>query len=129
MILAKLNVVPVRRGFWGSKLGKPHTVPTKVHGKCGSVHIRLIPAPRGTGIVAAGTPKKVIQMAGITDVFTCSRGHTRSLGNFVRATYEALKNTYAYLTPDLWTETRFAKPPAQEFTDLLSKAAKKRVEY
>lgn len=28
--LAKLSVVPVRRGYWGNKLGKPHTVPCKV---------------------------------------------------------------------------------------------------
>merc|ERR1711890_188969 len=58
IILAKLSVVPVRRGYWGSKLGAPHTVPAKVTGKCGSVSIRLVPAPRGTGIVAAPTPKK-----------------------------------------------------------------------
>jgi hypothetical protein len=45
-------------------------VPTKVTGKCGSVTIRLIPAPRGAGIVAARTPKKVLQMAGIEDCYT-----------------------------------------------------------
>ncbi|KAL0793737.1 hypothetical protein Bca101_065114 [Brassica carinata] len=37
IILAKLSVVPVRRGYWGNKIGKPHTVPCKVTGKCGSV--------------------------------------------------------------------------------------------
>ena len=36
-----------------------HTVPTKVTGHCGSVSVRLIPAPRGAGIVAGLTPKKV----------------------------------------------------------------------
>lgn len=36
-----------------------HTVPIKVTGKCGSVIIRLVPAPRGAGIVAARVPKKV----------------------------------------------------------------------
>jgi ribosomal protein uS5 len=30
IILAKLSVIPVRRGYWGNKLGKPHTVPCKV---------------------------------------------------------------------------------------------------
>ena len=30
IIMAKLSIVPVRRGFWGTKLGKPHTVPCKV---------------------------------------------------------------------------------------------------
>merc|ERR1712013_395892 len=53
IIQAKLSIIPVRRGYWGNKLGKPHTVPVKVTGKCGSVTVRLIPAPRGTSIVAA----------------------------------------------------------------------------
>merc|ERR1711878_210370 len=44
IILAKLSVIPVRRGYWGNKIGKPHTVPCKVTGKCGSVVVRLIPA-------------------------------------------------------------------------------------
>merc|ERR550539_1727307 len=37
IILAKLSVIPVRRGYWGNKIGKPHTVPCKVTGKCGSI--------------------------------------------------------------------------------------------
>ncbi|RCU25556.1 30S ribosomal protein S5, partial [Acinetobacter baumannii] len=32
IILAKLSVIPVRRGYWGNKIGKPHTVPCKVTG-------------------------------------------------------------------------------------------------
>merc|ERR1740129_322603 len=31
-----------------NRIGHPHTVPMKVNGKCGSVRIRLIPAPRGS---------------------------------------------------------------------------------
>ena len=82
IILAKLSIVPVRRGFWGNKIGKPHTVPTKVTGKCGSIWVRLIPAPRGTGIVSAPVPKKLLQMAGIEDCYTSARGSTGTLGNF-----------------------------------------------
>jgi len=48
---AKLNIAPVRKGYWGNKIGNPHTVPCKVTGKSGSVRIRLIPGPRGSGIV------------------------------------------------------------------------------
>uniref|UniRef100_A0A8C5JV26 S5 DRBM domain-containing protein n=1 Tax=Jaculus jaculus TaxID=51337 RepID=A0A8C5JV26_JACJA len=55
IILAKLSIVPVRRGYWGNKIGKPHTVPCR----CSSVLVRLIPAPRGTGIVSAPVPKKL----------------------------------------------------------------------
>ena len=79
------------------------------------------PAPKGAGIVAAGTPKKILKMAGLDDVYTCSRGHTRSMGNFVTATFLAIKNTYHYLTPDLWSETHYRKAPNQEFTDFLAK--------
>merc|ERR1711862_14780 len=50
IIAAKMNLIPVRRGYWGNKLGVPHTVPMKVHGKCGSVRVRLVPAPRGSGV-------------------------------------------------------------------------------
>lgn len=51
-------------------------------GKCGSVRMRLIPAPRGTGIVSAPVPKKLLTMAGIEDVYTSARGQTATLGNF-----------------------------------------------
>ena len=116
IIQAKMSTVPVRRGYWGNKIGKVHTVPIKATGKCGSVTIRLIPAPRGAGIVAARTPKKVLQMAGIEDCYTCSRGSRKTLGNFVRATFYALASTYGFLSPDLWTETKYTKAPLQEFT-------------
>jgi len=128
IILAKLTVVPVRRGYWGNKIGLPHTVPTKVTGKCGSVRVRLVPAPRGTGIVAARTPKKVLQFAGIQDVFTSSKGSTKTMGNFVKATFGALSATYAYLTPDLWKETRLSKTPYQEHTDFLFATSKEKVD-
>merc|ERR1712114_116697 len=84
-----LSVIPVRRGYWGNKIGKPHTVPCKVTGKCGSVLVRLIPAPRGTGIVSAPVPKKLLNMAGIEDCYTSASGATSTLGNFAKATYAA----------------------------------------
>jgi small subunit ribosomal protein S2e len=122
IIQAKLSIVPVRRGFWGNKLGKPHTVPCKVTGKCGSVTVRLIPAPRGTSIVAAGVSKKLLMMAGIEDCYTSACGTTSTVGNFAMATYMAISRTYSYLTPDMWAETEFQKTPYQEHTDYLAKS-------
>ncbi|KAF5839439.1 ribosoaml protein S2 [Dunaliella salina] len=121
IIQAKMSMVPVRRGYWGNKIGKVHTVPTKITGKCGSVSIRLVPAPRGAGVVAARVPKKVLQMAGIEDCYTSSTGSRKTLGNFVKATFFALSKTYGFLTPDLWRETKYTKSPLQEFTDFLAK--------
>jgi len=120
---AKLNVAPVRRGYWGRKGGMPHTVPCKVTGKCGSVRVRLIPAPRGTGLVASPAGKKLMHMAGIEDCYTSSRGHTRTMGNFIKAMFAALKNTYGYLSPDLWAEDVLTASPYQEHTDFLAKSA------
>ncbi|KAI7691169.1 hypothetical protein SSS_05445 [Sarcoptes scabiei] len=114
IILAKLSIIPVRRGYWGNKIGSPHTVPCKVTGKCGSVLVRLIPAPRGTGIVSAPVPKKLLTMAGIEDCYTSSRGSTCTLGNFAKATYFAIQKTYSYLTPDLWPVSALTKSPLQE---------------
>merc|ERR1719265_2479109 len=78
----------------GTVWGAPKTAPQKVTGKCGSVTMRLIPAPRGTGIVAANAPKKVLDFAGIKDVYTSARGKTCTLGNFIKATFNALKQPY-----------------------------------
>jgi len=103
VIAAKLNLVPVRRGYWGNKIGNPHTLPTKITGKCGSVRLRLIPAPRGTGVVGAPPTKKILGFAGVYDCFTQSRGNTDTMENFVRAAYDALYKSYCYLTPDLWS--------------------------
>ena len=102
VIAAKLNIIPVRRGYWGGKIGKPHTISTKITGKCGSVRVRLVPAPRGTGIVGAYPTKKLLGFCGVEDIFSQSTGSTDTCENFVRAIYDALYKSYKYLTPDLW---------------------------
>ncbi|KCV68219.1 30S ribosomal protein S2e, variant [Fonticula alba] len=129
MISAKLAISPVRMGYWGTKLGAPHTVPAKVSSKAGSVMCRLIPAPRGAGLVAAGTSKKVLQLAGIEDCYTCSTGKTRTLGNFVKATFGAIQKTYSFLTPDLWVDQPLIKAPNQQFSDYLAQKHNKDKKY
>jgi small subunit ribosomal protein S2e len=121
IILAKLSTIPVRRGYWGSIQGDPHTVPSKVSGKCGSVTSRLVPAPRGTGIVSSPTGRKLLQLAGITDCYTQTTGSTKTQGNFLKAMFQAITNTYSYLTPDLWMETHFSKDPYDQYAHLLQK--------
>jgi small subunit ribosomal protein S2e len=119
IIDAKQRIIPIRRGYWGKNSGLPHTVANKLMGKCGSVRVRLIPAPRGTGLVAAPVTKKILSMAGLDDCYTSSRGHTRTCGNFVKACFFALQKSYGFLTPDLWSETVFIAPPFQQHTDFL----------
>ncbi|GAA97587.1 uncharacterized protein L969DRAFT_75033 [Mixia osmundae IAM 14324] len=125
IILAKLSTVPVRRGYWGAKLGEPHTVPCKVSGKTGSVYVKLVPAPRGTGLVAAPASKRMLQLAGVADCYTQSRGNTSTIGNFIKATYAAITATYAVLTPDLWPQFALSQPPVDEFSSYLALTSKK----
>merc|ERR1711907_88933 len=126
IIAAKLSVIPVRKGYWGNKIGAPHTIPSKVTGKCGSVSVRLVPAPRGSGIVASRAPKKLLQFAGIQDVYTSSFGHTKTLGNFVKAPFQAISQSFGYLTPDLWVDLPLGETPYNQFSDHLAQSKDKR---
>ena len=117
IIIAKLAIIPIRRGYWGTNLGAPHSLPTKVTGKCGSVLVRLIPAPRGKGIVASPVVRKLIQLAGVEDVYTTSNGSTRTTENTLKATFAAIGNTYAFLTPNLWAQTPLAPSPLEVYAE------------
>jgi len=93
---AKLAVVPVLRGC-GSKecgCGGTHSVPFRIQGKCGSVRIRLMPAPVGVGLACADKVKQVLRLAGIEDIWSKTYGDTRTSENLVKATFDALKNAH-----------------------------------
>ena len=100
-IFAQLAIFPVKRGYWGPKTGNPHTVSQPVTGKFGPIVLRLIPAPRGSGIVASAISKKILALAGIEDVFTSCIGNTKSTSCFLVATYKALQITYRWPQKDL----------------------------
>ncbi len=92
---AKMNVVGIKRGCgsWECGCGLGHTVPFEVKGKAGSVEVELKPAPRGLGLASGGTAKKVLEIAGIKDVWARASGETRTTINFAKATYNALLKT------------------------------------
>lgn len=104
VVSAKLGIMPVRRGCgsWDCRCNENHSVPFKVVGKCGSVKVTLKPAPRGTGLVAAGVVKSVLSLAGIKDCWTRTRGQTKTAHSLAFATYDALKGLYGVLTPSDW---------------------------
>ena len=95
---AKLSVIPVLRGCGSGECGCGHThsIPFKVEGKCGSVKIRLIPAPAGVGLACADKVKQVLKLAGIEDIWSKTFGDTRTSENLVKATFNALKNAHKY---------------------------------
>ncbi|MEM0363793.1 MAG: 30S ribosomal protein S5 [Sulfolobaceae archaeon] len=105
---AKMNIIPVRRGCgsWQCTCGEPHSLPFKVTGKAGSVRVTLIPAPKGTGLVVGGALKTLLTYAGIKDAWSITKGETRTTENFIKAGYNALYNTYKFVTLQDWARKR-----------------------
>jgi small subunit ribosomal protein S5 len=95
IVNAKLNLIKVSRGCgsWECGCDTGHSIPIEVTGKAGSVRVTLKPAPQGIGLVTGETPKKVLTLAGIKDVWAVNRGQTRTTINYAKATFEALKQT------------------------------------
>ncbi len=95
---AKLNIIKVPRSCasWECGCGEPHTVPLEVTGKAGSVQVTLKPAPKGVGAVASDNTKILLEFAGISDVWTFSKGSMRTTINQMLALYDALAKLSSY---------------------------------
>lgn len=91
---AKKNMVKVRLGCgsWECSCGTGHSISQTAVGRSSSTQITLKPAPRGVGIVANKTTKKVLELAGVKDAWTFAKGRTRNKLNMVLATLDALKH-------------------------------------
>ncbi|MBI5065074.1 30S ribosomal protein S5 [Candidatus Woesearchaeota archaeon] len=90
---AKLSVFKIMRGCgsWECNCKTPHSIPFKVKGKCGSVEITLIPAPKGKGLVVEKECAKALRLAGIKDILSKTSGQTRDKMNLIEACFSALK--------------------------------------
>ncbi|MCR5045859.1 MAG: 30S ribosomal protein S5 [Treponema sp.] len=80
---AKRNLItlPIKRG----------TVPHDVIGKFKSSEVLLRPASAGTGIIAGGPVRAIMDAAGVTDIISKSLGSSSSV-NVVRATFDAIEH-------------------------------------
>lgn len=76
-----LVVVPIFRG----------TIPHVQFGKFGAAKVMLRPASQGTGVLAGGSMRAILESAGIKDVLAKSKGGSNP-ANVIKATIDALSN-------------------------------------
>ncbi|MFW9780022.1 MAG: 30S ribosomal protein S5 [Candidatus Heimdallarchaeota archaeon] len=106
IVLSKLNIVPIKRGCgsWECTCSNPHSIPFQTEGKVGSVRVILKPAPKGLGLVIGDVATNIMELAGISDIWSKTFGDTRTTQNFCKATFEALRATYARSHVTEWGE-------------------------
>ena len=95
-----LVVVGDEKGPVGAGMGKAAeiseapvlgtSIPHESIGRFGTGKVVLLPAPEGTGVIAGGAARAVLELAGIRDIRTKSYGTNNKI-NMVKATLEGLK--------------------------------------
>ena len=81
------------------------TIPHEAYGKVGRAVVMIKPAKKGTGVIAGGAARAVLELAGIKDIVSKSLGSNTQV-NVAKATLEALKTVR---TPEKIAELRGKK--------------------
>ncbi|MBQ9390517.1 MAG: 30S ribosomal protein S5 [Synergistaceae bacterium] len=82
---AKKNMVSVRHAG--------NTIPHPVVGEFGAARVLLKPCPEGTGVIAGGVVRAIMELGGVKDVVTKVTGRTSNAINIAHATLEAIRIT------------------------------------
>ena len=67
------------------------TIPHDAIGECGKARVLIKPAKEGTGVIAAGPVRVILELAGVKDIVSKSLGSNTKV-NMAKATLEALKS-------------------------------------
>ena len=90
MRFSALMVVGDEKGRVGCGMGKATEIPEAIRKGIDAAKKEMLPAPQGTGVIAGGPVRAVIEAVGIKDVVTKSIGSNNKI-NMVKATLEGLK--------------------------------------
>ena len=78
-----------QRKTWLEYLSSKETLPHEQKGKFGGARVNIIPAAPGTGVIAGGAVRTVLEAVGVHDVLSKSQGSSNP-HNVVKATFDAL---------------------------------------
>ena len=87
----KKAVEKAKRQVVDVKIVKGNTIPHEIIGKFGATTVFLRPAPEGTGIIAGGPVRAILELAGIKNIYSKVYG-SRTPINCIRATSNGLAN-------------------------------------
>lgn len=87
----KKGVEDAKKNMFSVPLTPEKTLPHDIIGEFGAGRVLIKPASPGTGVIAGGAARAVMELAGVTDCFAKSLG-TDNVMNVVKAAAEGLKN-------------------------------------
>ncbi|MEG1517196.1 MAG: 30S ribosomal protein S5 [Raoultibacter sp.] len=90
-IAIKKGIEDAKKNMFTVSLTKENTLPHEIMGIYGAGRVMLKPATPGTGVIAGGPVRAVMELAGVTDVLTKSLGTDNAM-NIVKAAAEGLRN-------------------------------------
>jgi small subunit ribosomal protein S5 len=95
--LALISIIPVNRGCGSAECADKsnHSLPYKTVGKTGSLKVELLPAPKGVGLVAGPSVRKLLELAGVKDAYTRTFGSTNTPSSLAGAVYDAFRKSQA----------------------------------
>lgn len=87
----KKGIEDAKKNMFTVPLTEAGTLPHDIIGEYGAGYVVIKPAAPGTGVIAGGPVRAVMELAGVTDCLTKSLGTDNAM-NIVKATAEGLKN-------------------------------------